>query len=230
MWEIKSCKKTDDQYPKDLKKHVESPETLYYVGDLSVCNRSAVAVIGKRNAKERSFQISYRIGSVLAKNNYSVLNGIAIGCDTYALEGALSNRGKVVAVFPCGLDEIYPKSNRALADTILKNGGCLISEYPCGTRPQKYMFLQRDRIQAMLADKVLVVDAEENGGTMYTAKYASKIKKPLGCFVERDETLTPKGNRFLVEKGDACAIYDTKELLSFLEQQEGEQMTLDEIM
>ena len=54
----------------------------------------------------------------------------------------------------------------------LQAGGCLISEYPNGTRPQKYTFVQRDRIQAMLSNKVFIVDAEKDGGTMHTADYA----------------------------------------------------------
>ena len=79
----------------------------------------------------------------------------------HALEGAVSVNGKTVAVMPGGLDEICPKSNLKLAQKIVENEGCLISEYPYGTKTQKYMFVQRDRIQAMLSSKIFIIDSEK---------------------------------------------------------------------
>lgn len=228
MWEIKSCSKSDDCYPKHLRKIASAPERLYYVGDISLCDNVVIAVIGKRDAAQRYLQIARKIGEVLAREGCTVLNGLAIGCDTEALEGAVAEQGKVVAVMPGGLDEIYPKSNKRLAEKILENGGCLISEYPSGVKPQKYMFVQRDRIQAMLSNKVFVVDSETDGGTMHTAEYALKFSRPLGCFSESSSTedKTPAGNRFLIESNKATAVQDTEGLLKFLEEPEYQQMSL----
>ena len=133
---------------------------------------------------------------MLAKKGCTVLNGLAIGCDAKALEGAVAAKGKAVAVMPGGLDEIYPKSNQKLAEQIVAQGGCLISEYPSGTKPQRYMFVQRDRIQAMLSNKVLIVDANKDGGTMHTAEYAVKYERPLGCFMETGGKESPCPSTF----------------------------------
>ena len=65
-----------------------------------------------------------------------------------ALKEALDCGGKAVAVMPCGLDEIYPKTNRKLAEELLEKGGCLVSEYPPGVHPRKESFVERDRLQA----------------------------------------------------------------------------------
>lgn len=85
-----------------------------------------IAVIGKRDASARYLEIARRIGRILAQKGITVLNGLALGIDTAALEGAVELNGKAIAVMPGGLDEIYPKKNQELAERILKNGGCLI--------------------------------------------------------------------------------------------------------
>lgn len=226
MWEIKSCKKDDVCYPKHMRELAYAPEVLYYVGDIAACENVVIAVIGKRDAQERYLKIAHKVGELLAKEGCTVLNGLALGCDAHALEGAVAANGKVVAVMPGGLDEIYPKSNQKLAKKIVESGGCLISEYPSGTKPQRYTFVQRDRIQAMLSNKVFVVDSEKESGTMHTAEYAVKLAKPLGCFVEQVGKKSPEGNRFLVDKKMASAVYDTDGLLKFVGQPEFEQMKL----
>jgi DNA processing protein len=229
MWEVKSCRKMEDCYPAVLKELKSAPEVLYYVGDISVCNHMVIAVIGKRSAEERYRYIAKKIGAVLAREGCTVLNGLAQGIDAYALEGAVSANGKTVAVMPRGLDMIYPKANTELAERIIASGGCLISEYPNGTSPQKHMFVQRDRIQAMLSSKVFVVDAETDGGTMHTADFATKYARPMGCFVEVGERVTPLGNQMLVDQRRAYAVSDTDGLKAFLEQPEWKQLSFTDL-
>lgn len=225
MWEIRSCQRGENGYPKALQDIKAAPEILYYVGDISACENVVIAVVGKRDATERYLRIAKQIGCILAKQGFTVLNGLAVGVDASASEGAMDANGRVVAVMPGGLDEIYPKSNQRLAERIVESGGCLISEYPSGTKPQKYTFVQRDRIQAMLSNKVLIVDAERDGGTMHTANYAEKYAKPLGCFVESTGTESPEGNRILIESRKASAVPDAAALMDFVGQPEYVQMT-----
>lgn len=226
MWEIKSCHKNDECYPNALRYIKTAPDILYYIGDITACENVVIAVVGKRDATDRYLRIAKMIGEVLAKKGFTILNGLAIGVDTYALEGALEANGKVIAVMPGGLDEVYPKSNQKLAERIVENGGCLVSEYPNGTRPQKHTFVQRDRIQAMISNKVFIVDAEKDGGTMHTADYALKFDRPLGCFIEENGEQSPSGNWMLVDNHRACAIPNKDALIEFVGQPEYTQMNL----
>ncbi len=123
MWEIKSCQKNDECYPKTLRDIKTAPDILYYIGDISACENVVIAVVGKRDATERYLKIAKMVGGVLANKGFTVLNGLAIGVDAYASEGAVEAKGKVVAVMPGGLDEVYPKSNQKLAERIVENGG-----------------------------------------------------------------------------------------------------------
>ena len=167
-----------NEYPDFLKEKFsefnDSPDCLYYLGDLSLLQQNVVAVIGKREASEKDLQKAFDYGKEKAAQGNVILNGLAIGCDTYAVKGALSAKGKVIAVMPCGLHSIYPSRNRELAIQILRFGGCLISQFAPDSSVNKYSFLQRDKVQVMLSNQVVAVATNETGGTAYTLKYAEK--------------------------------------------------------
>lgn len=218
---IKICK-GDKKYPDSLKNIKDAPDTLYCAGDTEILNSNLIAIIGKRDIGERYSRISYNLGKCAAELDMIVINGLALGCDRYAAEGALSVGGKVVAVMPSGLDIITPASHRALAEKIVERGGCIISEYPLGTAPEKYRYIQRDRIQAYLANRVFVVYADTDGGTMHTVKYAARIGKPIGCFIE-DGIAT--GN-ILISQRYGTAVKNKEMFTDFVEKEKYKQMSL----
>jgi DNA processing protein len=104
---------------------------------------------------------------------------------------------------PCGLDQIVPKSNYNLAKTILENGGLLISEYPTGTKLEKYMYVERDRLQSTVSDAVIVIEATSGSGTMHTVRAARRQGKPIACWksakISKDNSFN---NLFHIIDGD----------------------------
>ena len=173
--EILACRKGDRDYPKRFMERKGLPEKFFYKGDISFLNDfRAVAVIGSRQAPNDAILKAYTSGQYTAMEGFAVVNGLAVGCDTAALRGALSEGGKCVAVLPCGLDMVVPFVNEYLAQEILENGGCLISEYAEGTAPEKYRYVQRDRLQSGLSEAVLIVDYGEDSGSLKTAEFARK--------------------------------------------------------
>lgn len=137
------------------------------------------------------------------------------GCDAEALKGALAAGGKCAVVLPCGINEIYPKSNQWIAEEVLKQGGCLISEYPEGTRPEKYRFVQRDRLQSGMSQGVLVVEAMEKSGTMHTAEYAKKQNRRLACYYHGLLKYST-GNNVLENLYQAAVIKTNEDLENYL--------------
>ena len=194
-------------------------ENLYYRGDISLLQKpeKIIALIGRRNADADVLRNANRCGKILAESGAVTLNGLAVGCDTAGLEGALSIGGKCVAVMPCGLDYIYPKCNVVLVKKILGNGGCMISEYPPGTRPEKWRFVARDKIQAQLSDKILVVDCEEKGGTMYAVREGARLNKDIGCIVRVKIPVISSGNQCMIQDYHADGIKSENALRSFLQ-------------
>ena len=108
-----------------------------------------------------------------------VVSGMARGVDTCAHKGALAARMPTVAVWGTGIDVIYPKENKKLAEEILATGGAIVSEVPVGTFPAPQNFPRRNRILSGLSIGVLVVEAAENSGTRVTARCAAEQNRDL---------------------------------------------------
>ena len=193
-------------------------ENLYYRGDISLLQKpeKIIALIGRRNADADVLRNAKRCGKILAESGTVTLNGLAVGCDTAGLEGALAVGGKCIAVMPCGLDYIYPKCNDSLVESILKNDGCIVSEYGPGEMPEKWKFVKRDLLQAMIADKILVIDCDAKSGTMHAVREGVRGKKDIACIVRKQEEKTGSGNKYMIDNFAAIKICGEKALKQFV--------------
>ena len=196
-------------------------KTLFFSGDVSLVDDRdrIVAVVGARSASSWGLKAAARIGKRLAQAGFIVCNGLAAGIDTAAVEGALSSDGRVIAVLPGSLDNVYPKANAGLAARIIEGGGLLISEHDSGHQLDKTDFISRDDVQAMLSSRCVVVECSENGGTMHTVEFAEKYGKQVYCFNQPQKFLSePKtqGNQKLIREGVAKPIYSKEELKALI--------------
>ncbi len=204
-----------------------APDCLYYRGDISLLKEDVVAVIGSREISEWGKAVTKNISRALCRRGKTVLNGLALGCDAVALKEALDCGGKAVAVMPCGLDEVYPKTNRKLAEELLEKGGCLVSEYPPGVHPRKESFVARDRLQALFSGLVIVVESRQGSGTWHTVEYARRYQKMVACYIGKN-TKEDDGNGILVRDNKAYALKDNAGMDYILEMSQNryEQMSL----
>jgi DNA processing protein len=137
-----------------------------------------VAVVGTRAATPHGLADAYDLGADLARSGVTVVSGLAIGVDAAAHEGALDADGPVIGVIGTGLDCVYPRRHERLHARVRENG-MLVTEYPFGTGPHQSHFPIRNRIIAMLADVVVVVEGTESGGTRFTADKALEYGRTL---------------------------------------------------
>jgi DNA processing protein len=164
----------DAAYPSRLRNIVDPPMVLYYKGILpDFDNLPLIAVVGTRRATPYGLTTAKRMGYQIASCGGVVVSGIATGIDAMAMQGALSAGRCVIAVLGCGVDVVYPASNRSLyADT--ERYGCLLSEFAPGTEPYKWNFPKRNRIISGLCCGVLVIEAPERSGALNTARHAAE--------------------------------------------------------
>lgn len=213
---IEFCNPMEQYYPVELKNCVKNSSTLYYRGDISIINAyKNVAVVGSRKCSENGLKASYETGQIVAQLGLNLVNGLAIGCDTEAIRGALSMGGRCICILPCGLDLIQPKVNKKIAEEIIDNGGCLLSEYPIGTPVRKYQYVERDRLQSGISQGVLIIEAEEKSGTMHTIEYAQKQKKRLACY-SYHLLKNATANKYLEEQNKAQILKQKSDVLSYL--------------
>jgi DNA processing protein len=199
---IKELKIVDEEYPVLLKKIFNPPSSLYIKGKL-IKNEPCVAIVGARNCSDYGKEIAFSIAKNLARAGITIVSGMARGIDSFAHQGALEGGGRTIAVLGTGIDEqsIYPRENIGLSRKIIEKGGCLISEYPIGTKGLRQNFPERNRIIAGLCLGVLVVEAKIKSGALITARLAKIQKKEIFAVPGSIHLLNSKGPHFLIKKG-----------------------------
>ena len=166
-------------YPERLKEIYDPPPLLWVRGDVGLLKRPAIAVVGTRHPSPYGSGIAEMISRDLAARRLLIVSGMARGIDSSAHRGALAARMPTVAVWGTGIDVVYPKENKKLAEEILALGGAIVSELPMGTFPAPQNFPRRNRILSGLSVAVLVVEAGENSGTRVTARCAAEQNRDL---------------------------------------------------
>lgn len=209
----------DENYPARLSVMGNKRPVLFYAkGNTASLKKSGIAVIGTRSPSEWSIKVERNLVKRLLSFSESatIISGLALGCDKIAHEITLDEGRETIAVLPSGVDIITPQSHTSLAERILDNNGCLISEYPNGFSATQYTFVERDAIVAGLSDAIYVIECGTKSGTIKTAECALAYKRPVGCYVvDIPGKGDYSGNRYLIEKG-AHGISDSSELEAFV--------------
>ncbi len=162
----------DGAYPARLKNITDPPLVLYYKGTLPDWNRQPViGIVGTRKSTSYGNETAERFGRQIARCGALVISGGAAGIDTYAMYGALESGMPTVGVLGCGVDVVYPAENKGLFEKVIAQG-CLLSEYPPGTKGMSWHFPARNRIISGISNGILVVEAPERSGAMNTARHA----------------------------------------------------------
>lgn len=217
----------EPNFPKNLKECInengilDPPVFLFYRGNLKALNKPGVAIIGTRKPTLNGTIAGNYFSREFAKQNFNLVSGLAIGCDTTCHEGALKENGTTTAFLANGLDwdSIYPKENLGLAKSIVENGGLLLSEYSIGQSCNRYALVARDRLQAGLSYATIVIQTGEKGGTMHAVNTTLKADKPLFAVeYNRPEDLNHdmvQGNLLLL-KGEKAKAITSKNIDSVL--------------
>ena len=162
----------DEHYPGRLLEIYDPPPVLWVRGNVEILNRPGIAVVGTRQPSPYGAGMAEMLSRELARRGLAILSGMARGVDTAAHKGALDAGGITVAVWGTGIDVIYPKENKRLAEGIVSSGGAILSEFPMGTFPAPQNFPIRNRTLSGMSVGVLVVEAAEYSGTRITARCA----------------------------------------------------------
>src|SRR4029078_13169625 len=136
------------------------------------------AIVGARKASDAGLLLAQQLAGAVADSGGVVVSGLALGIDAAAHRGALAAGGVTVAVLGCGVDVVYPRSNRAVFEQI-REAGLLVSEYPPGTRPLTWRFPALTRLIAALADATVVVEARARSGALITADHALDLGRDV---------------------------------------------------
>lgn len=220
----------EDIFPENLKCCVNSegkedpPIVLYYRGNIEALKSPGIAIIGTREPTDNGVKAGLYFSKELAKRNFNIVSGLALGCDTTGHKGALEVGGTTTAFLATGLDweSIYPKENQELAKMIVENNGLLLSEYYIGQKTGRYAFVARDRLQAGLSYATLVIQTGVKGGTMHAVNATLSSNKPLLTvkYKYNEDLMDDKvqGNEKLIRERKAIALGNNnlEEVISYI--------------
>ena len=202
----------DEIYPTKLKEIKNSPKKLFFRGNLELLQNNSIAIVGSRECTSYGFYNAYEFAKELSKKGICVISGLAQGIDTAAHLGAMHQKGKTIAVLGTGLNKIYPKENEILAESIIKNGGLIISEYELYQERKSENFPKRNRIMSGLSDGILVIEARKKSGTLITARYAKEQGRKVFSLPGNVDSINSSGTNELIKNG-ATLVTDVKDIL-----------------
>ncbi|SEQ32940.1 DNA-processing protein DprA [Pseudomonas soli] len=196
----------DFEYPPLLMATKDDPFIIFVRGKLYSESQRSVAIIGTREPTRHGEIIARRITEFFVDNHWSVVSGLALGCDGIAHKAAIEAGGHTVAVLAHGLQMIAPSQHRKLAEEIVESGGALISEYPFGQKVFSQQFVKRDRIQAGLAQGVVMIQSDIKGGSLHASRaaldYGRWLAVPLPTSTDRKNEEPKIMANLLITEGD----------------------------
>lgn len=191
---------SDARYPAPLLQIADPPPVLYARGRIELTSRPAFAIVGSRNATVLGAEDAQRFARALSDAGLVIASGLALGIDAAAHRGGLAGASSSIAVLGTGADVFYPRRNRELAQELAARG-CLLSELPLGTPPDRLNFPRRNRLISGLARGVLVVEAALGSGSLITAREALDQDRDVFAVPGSIHATLSKGCHWLIKEG-----------------------------
>ncbi|MFC0169029.1 DNA-processing protein DprA [Pseudoduganella danionis] len=199
-------------YPPLLARLPAPPLLLYVQGRRALLARTALAIVGSRNASQQGKLTAQRMAHALSDAGLTIVSGLALGIDGAAHAGGLAGQGSTVACIGTGPDRIYPAAHAALAHRIAVEG-CVVSEFALGTPPLRDNFPCRNRLISGLAAGVLVVEAAAKSGSLITARLAVHQGKELYAMPGSIHATLAKGCHQLIRRDGAKLVESADDIL-----------------
>ncbi len=191
---------TDDEYPELLRQIYDPPIVLYVKGRLTAKDKNGVAMVGSRMTTHYGIEVARKLAYQLAYVGVTIVSGGARGIDTAAHQGAMSAKGRTIAVLGTGINLVFPPENAELFQRIADNGA-VISQFPFNRPADKQSFPIRNRIVAGMTLGTVVVEANLTSGALITAHMAVEQGRQVFAVPGRIDSPRSKGCHELIKKG-----------------------------
>ena len=191
----------DDEYPENLRYIEDRPALLFYKGKLDkVRDKNSIAFVGARKCTDYGKWACKSLVQGVAEAGITTVSGLAYGIDAQCHQATLDAKGRSIGVIGCGIDKIYPKSNRFLYER-LEETGLILSEFPLGAEPISFNFPRRNRIISGISLATVVIEAKEKSGTMITTRCALDQGKEVFAIPGNINSIYSKGTNLLIQEG-----------------------------
>jgi len=216
----------DKDYPQRLKECNDAPILMYYKGNANLNASKIISIIGTRLNTDYGLRCTETlIEGLKTQHDLLVISGLASGVDGIAHKKSLMHGIPTVGVVAHGLDRIYPAQHKNLAKEMIENGG-LLTEFPINTNADKQNFPIRNRIVAGLSDVTIVIETDQKGGSMITAKLATSYNREVAAFPGRTIDQKSRGCNYLIKTNIAQMITNAEDLSDLMNWYSEENQTI----
>ncbi len=187
-------------YPRLLARIAQAPPFVFYRGIPSLEEEAAIAVVGARKPSPYGRKMAKEIADGLARAGVTVVSGLALGVDGLAHEATIAAEGRTIGILGSGLDIMYPREHKSLADAVADNG-MVMSEFPFGTPPSRENFPKRNRIISGLAQGTVIIEAKKISGALSTARHALEQNRDVYAVPGLAGSALSEGTNNLIKAG-----------------------------
>ena len=201
----------DEDYPRQLLGLRNAPPILSVKGNGYLLMSPQIAMVGSRELHPLSRSIAKTIADHLLRRGFVLTSGGALGIDALAHRQAMNHHVSTVIVTGTGLDEIYPRENRAIFDYASLHGA-IVSQYPFHTPATRTNFPSRNAVIAGLSLACIIVQCREKSGALYTAHFSQQYKRPVFVAAMPGFDALTEGALKLVKTGKARLLSQPSDL------------------
>ena len=192
----------DEEYPELLREIYDPPIVLYVKGHMLPEDKNSIAMVGARRTTHYGQDTARKLSYQLAGHGITVVSGGARGVDSASHQGALSAKGRTIAVLGTGINIVYPAENAELYERISDNGA-VITQFPFNRKGDKQSFPIRNRIVAGMTLGTVVVEANQKSGALITANMAADNNRQVFAVPGRIDSPQSRGCHNLIRNGAA---------------------------
>lgn len=207
---------SDSDFPQSFRHLIDPPICLYVKGNKKALKGGIhFAIVGTRKPTSYGKEVTHMFSSQLTQHGLTIVSGLALGIDTQAHKGCLSERGKTVAFLGCGVNIVYPEENRRLYEEIVQNDGAVVSEFPPDMTVSKGLFVSRNRLISGLSIGILVVEGARDSGSLVTARCAAEQGKEVFAVPSYISSPMSEAPHLLIQEG-AHLVASAKDIVDVL--------------
>jgi len=192
---------TSPEYSRSLKENLKiahAPALLYVKGNKQIMQKKSIAIVGSRNAMDKSLKFTDNIAKLASKEFKVVVSGFAKGVDKQALDSAINYKGQSIIVLPQGI-MTFGSGFKKYYKQIVDGDVLVLSTFFPKATWQVELAMARNPIIYGLANEIYVAESSDKGGTW--SGVIDGLRKNRKIYVRKPDSDENNANNLLIQRG-----------------------------